>query len=218
MTAKLIDISQRLRTGLPVWPGDTPFTIEESWTMGPDCPVRVTRMTLSAQSGTHADAHSHFEERGDDMAATDLGAYIGPCDVIEVATSGGAISPEEVLPRLKSTKPERVLLKTFERFPTDHWPTTFRAISDALIDELGARGCLLIGTDAPSVDPEDSKTLDAHHAVHRHGMAILEGLVLDDVSAGTYELIALPIAIEGADASPVRAILRALPKRSFRYD
>jgi arylformamidase len=69
----------------------------------------------------------------------------------------------------------------------------------------------LVGTDAPSLDPQETKTLDAHHAVRRHGLAILEGLVLDGVPAGTYELIALPLKIAGADASPVRAVLRALP-------
>ena len=67
---------------------------------------------------------------------------------------------------------------------------------------------ILIGVDAPSLDPETSKTMDAHQAVRAAGMHILEGLVLDDVEAGDYELIALPLKISGVDASPVRAILR----------
>ena len=70
---------------------------------------------------------------------------------------------------------------------------------------------VLIGVDTPSLDPEASKTLDAHQAVRRAGMAILEGLWLDAVPEGHYELIALPLRLVGADASPVRAILRALP-------
>jgi len=64
--------------------------------------------------------------------------------------------------------------------------------------------------DAPSLDPEDSKDLPAHHAVRRAGLAILEGLVLDAAGEGRYEIIALPLKIEGADASPVRAVLRPL--------
>jgi arylformamidase len=68
----------------------------------------------------------------------------------------------------------------------------------------------LIGTDAASLDPEQSKTLDAHQAVKAADMRILEGLVLDDVPPGWYELIALPLCIVGADASPVRAILREI--------
>ncbi|MEM9173061.1 MAG: kynurenine formamidase, partial [Pseudomonadota bacterium] len=84
----------------------------------------------------------------------------------------------------------------------------FRAISPELIRKVANLGCHLIGTDAPSIDPQDSKTMDAHHAVHEHDMAILEGLVLDQVRPGEYELIALPLKIAGADATPVRAVLR----------
>jgi arylformamidase len=79
-----------------------------------------------------------------------------------------------------------------------------------VVDALGGRGVVLIGTDAASLDPQDSKTMDAHQAVLRHDMRILEGLVLDDVPPGAYELIALPLAFAQADASPVRAILREL--------
>ena len=69
---------------------------------------------------------------------------------------------------------------------------------------------MLVGMDTPSVDPFDSKTLDAHHALFRGGVAILEGLVLDGVPEGVYELIALPLRLAGLDASPVRAVLRTL--------
>jgi arylformamidase len=69
---------------------------------------------------------------------------------------------------------------------------------------------MLVGIDTPSIDPETSKTLDAHHAVRSAGMSILEGLVLDEVPAGDYELIALPLRFKNLDASPVRAVLRAL--------
>jgi arylformamidase len=65
--------------------------------------------------------------------------------------------------------------------------------------------------DGPSLDPQTSKTMAAHLAVLRHDMRVLEGLVLDDVPAGRYELIALPLAIVGGDAAPVRAVLRDLP-------
>jgi arylformamidase len=60
------------------------------------------------------------------------------------------------------------------------------------------------------MDPESSKDLPAHNAIRRHGLAILEGLVLDHVPIGDYELIALPLPLAGLDASPVRAILRPL--------
>ena len=87
-----------------------------------------------------------------------------------------------------------------------------RRVFDPLAAGLAARGVRLIGVDSPSVDPQDSKSMDAHHALRRADMRVLEGLVLDAVPPGDYELIALPLKIEGLDASPVRAVLRALDR------
>lgn len=212
MQPAIIDISQPVRPSTPVWPGDTPFSIEETWSIGDGCPVRVSRMTLSTHTGTHADAHSHYAPQGSDSAARELAAYIGPCTLVHVPGGNGKISVDEVMPALTRLGSgfERVLLRSFRQFPLDAWPDHFRAISPELIEALAARGCCLIGIDAPSIDPQTCKLLPAHHAVHRHNMAILEGLVLDHVSEGHYELIALPLRIEQADASPVRAVLRPL--------
>lgn len=104
--------------------------------------------------------------------------------------------------------PPRILIRTYDRNPVDRWDGDFAAIAPDAIDLLAARGVVLIGVDTPSLDPEPSKTLDAHRAVRRHGLSILEGLVLDDVEAGDYELIALPLKLVNLDAAPVRAVLR----------
>ena len=189
MSKGLIDISQTLRARLPVWPGDTPFSVERTWALTEDCPVNVSRLTLSTHSGAHADAPLHYDQGGADIAAVALDAYIGPAQLIDVSAFGPRrITVADVADRLR---PDcgRLILKTFATFPTDHWPTAFAT---------------------PSLDPEDSKDLPAHHAVRRAGMAILEGLVLDAADEGRYEIIALPLKIEGADASPVRAVLRPL--------
>ena len=75
---------------------------------------------------------------------------------------------------------------------------------------LAARGVRLIGLDSPSLDPQESKTMDAHLAVRRADMRVLEGLVLDAPPPGRYELVALPLPLQGLDASPVRAVLREI--------
>ncbi|MCZ6834539.1 MAG: arylformamidase, partial [Planctomycetota bacterium] len=67
-----------------------------------------------------------------------------------------------------------------------------------------------VGLDTPSVDLQNSKDLPSHARFLANDMAILEGLVLADVPAGLYELIALPLKLMGFDASPVRAVLRSL--------
>ena len=104
-----------------------------------------------------------------------------------------------------------MLLRTYEAAPIAVWDANFTAIAPDTVDLLHENGVRLIGIDTPSLDPEHSKTLDAHQRVRAHGMAILEGIVLDGVPAGDYELIALPLKILGCDASPVRAVLRELP-------
>jgi arylformamidase len=90
------------------------------------------------------------------------------------------------------------------------FPTVFPALDAAAAEALVAAGIRLVGTDAPSVDPPESEELPAHHALLRAGIPILENLRLDEPVPGEYELIALPLRIVGADASPVRAVLRTL--------
>lgn len=206
---RIWDISQSLRQGLPVWPGDTPYEETLTWVLEDGCPVNVSRLTLSTHTGAHADAPLHYDPEGAPIGAAPLLPYLGQAQLISVIRAEGRISPDEVADRLEPGV-RRLLIRTFETFPTDAWPSSFACPSPELIDLLGRRGVRLIGLDAPSLDPEDAKRLDSHLMVRRHGMAILEGLVFDGVPDGRYELIALPLKLATADAAPVRAILRAL--------
>lgn len=205
---RIWDISQTLRPGLPVWPGDTQFAFERTWLMENGSPVNVGRMTMSTHSGSHGDAPLHYGASAADIASVDLEPYLGECLVVDVRAANGAVAHSDLPPLEGAT---RVLLRTFEIFPHHQWDSDFTAIEPETIHWLAARGVRLIGTDAPSVDPQESKTMDAHKAVLAADMRILEGLVLDDVPPGRYELIALPLKIEGGDAGLCRAVLRELP-------
>ena len=206
---KIYDISQRIRSDIPVWPGDKAFSLKRTWSIEPGSPVNVSEMSLSTHTGTHADARLHFKDSGVDCADTPLEPYIGPAIVLDISDQiTDMVQPEHL--KALPDRVERVLLKLFPAFPHDGWEPEFPAISVAAIEYLHERGCILIGTDVPSLDHQEAKQLNAHFAVDKAGMAILEGLVLDDITEGTYELIALPLKIEGADGSPVRAILRTL--------
>jgi arylformamidase len=207
--SRLYDISQLLRPGMPVWSGDTSFVSEPTWILGDACPVNVSRLTLSTHTGSHADAPSHFAAEGRAIDAVDLTSYIGPCVLLDMTHAGPRVEPEHLLPVLPP-RAERVLLRTWLRFPHDEWHSDFTTIAAQSIDLLAERGARLIGVDAPSLDPEVDSKLLAHRRVHHHGMAILEGLVLDAVPPGHYELIAPPLKLAGGDAAPVRAVLRAL--------
>lgn len=209
MTKRVYDISQTLREGIPVWPGDAEF--QQRWTMklDADCPVNVSELSLSAHTGSHADAPLHYQDGGASPADLDLTPYLGLCQLIDAGSAGDLVRPGDIEDRLL-TRAERVLIRSFEAFPHGEWDSDFTAIDPATIDMLAARGCLLIGLDAPSLDPEASKTLEAHQRVLAHDMRVLEGLVLDGVPEGVYELIALPLKLAAADSSPVRAVLREL--------
>lgn len=207
MPSKIWDISPALNAALPVWPGDTAFESQTTWDITEGCPVKVSRITLSTHSGAHCDAPSHYEPTGLSIDLVALDTYLGPCRVIDLQGTR-VVRPEQLLPHLNDV-PKRILLRTYTSTP-QHWDHAFSSVDAAAIELLAAHGVKLIGIDSPSLDPQDSKSMDAHHAVARHGMAILEGIVLDEVAAGDYELIALPLRLSGLDASPVRAILRSL--------
>lgn len=208
---RLWDISPPLRPGMPVWPGDTPYAEERSWQFGPGCPVNVSRITLSTHAGAHADAPLHYAADGRPVGDLDLAPYLGPCRVVEVAGCGELVRPVDVEPALAGV-PARLLLRTYRTNPVDRWDPGFTAVHPDTVDLLAAHGVTLIGVDTPSLDPAASKTMDAHRRIHAHAMAILEGLVLDAVAPGDYELIALPLKLARLDAAPVRAVLRELPR------
>lgn len=207
---KIWDISQRLRAELPVWPGDTPFTVHSRWALGAGSPVNVAAIGLSTHSGAHADAPLHYDPSGLAIDQVTLEPYLGPARVVDARGQGDEITAAFVESHW-SAGVSRMLFRTFDRFPADLWPSHFTAMSGKAIGALAARGVTLIGIDSPSLDPETSKTMEAHLAMPPE-MRILEGLVLDHVPPGDYELIALPLALAGLDASPVRAVLRELDK------
>lgn len=207
---RMWDITPPVSDATPVWPGDTPFRHEPAWQLDDQCPVNVGRITMSPHTGAHADAPLHYCANGAPIGDVPLDAYIGACRVIHCIGSAPRVAPHHIEHALQDV-PARVLLRTYARAPLGAWDSAFCAVAPETIALLASRGVKLIGIDTPSLDPETSKTMDAHHAVRDHQLAILEGIVLDDVPAGDYELIALPLRLATLDASPVRAILRELP-------
>jgi len=206
-----IDISPALSPLTPVWPGDTPVSAERTWTIAGECPVNVSKVTLSTHAGAHADAPFHYDPAGAPIDEAALETYIGPCTVIHVIGARYSLGPDALAARA-GARPlaPRVLLRFYQTAPQDRWDGAFPALAAGAVDWLADRGVILIGVDTPSLDPQDSKLMDAHHAVRRRNLRILEGLVLDQADEGDYELIAPPLKLKGLDAAPVRAVLRTL--------
>ena len=105
--------------------------------------------------------------------------------------------------------PPRVLVRTYARQPAA-FDLELAAFAPQTVERLADLGVRLIGIDTASIDPADSKALPSHQVIRRRGLRVLENLVLDEVAEGDYELIALPLKLTSADASPVRAVLRSL--------
>lgn len=201
----LIDISPLVDATIHVWPGDTPFVRTINLDMSAGANLTLSDIRTTVHVGAHADAPSHYSASGQDIAQRRLDLYLGPCNVVHANVGARRIYPADV--KREITAP-RVLFRT-GTFPSHHaWNDDFASLSPELVDFLHERGVMLIGIDTPSVDPFESKELEAHQALARHDMANLEGLVLDAVDEGDYELIALPLKLAGADGSPVRAVLR----------
>lgn len=203
------DISPPISNRSPVFPGDTAYT--QSWTSTLDerCPVNVAEITFSPHVGAHADAPLHYDPQGQSAGQMSLEPFLGPCRVIHVRHGGPLIEPADLLPHL-DTCPPRILVSTTAKAAQDIWSDHFTAYSPVSLKLLADKGIQLVGIDTPSVDPASSKTLESHQILRQHNMRVLENLVLDLIAPGDYELIALPLALIQADASPVRAILRSL--------
>ena len=206
---KLWDISPPIAPDSPLFPGDAAYS--QRWTarIGPGCPVNLSAITLSPHIGAHADAPLHYADGAPTIGEVDLAPYLGPCRVIHAIDCGPLVRPEHLAHAVDGLPP-RVLVRTCRQAPTT-WSDDFTAYAPETLTWLAALGVRLVGIDSQSVDPADSKTLDSHHLLLAHDLRVLENLVLDAVDAGDYELIALPLKLTHADASPVRAVLRELP-------
>lgn len=204
----LYDISPPLTSSLAVWPGDTPLSREVLCDMKRGANITLSTLRGTVHLGAHADGPNHYGKDAPAIDVRSLDYYLGPCQVVRVSVGRGT---RVGIADLKAGIAAPRLLIATGTFPDpEQWSDDFAALDPALVDSLHAQGIILIGIDTPSVDLFNSKDLPAHQRFLANDMAILEGLVLKDVPEGVYELIALPLKLVGFDASPVRAVLRAL--------
>ncbi len=203
---RLWDISPAVGPDSPVFPGDPAYTQRWHCTIGPGCPVNVATLTLSPHTGAHADAPLHFDPDGAAAGALDLAPYLGRCRVVHAIGRRPLVRWGD-LEHALAPGIERVLVRTYARAPRA-WDRALAGIDPDALERLADLGVVLVGIDTASIDPADSTALPSHQVARRRDLRVLENLVLDDVPAGDYELIALPLKLVAADASPVRAVLR----------
>jgi len=206
--SRIIDISPAIDEYSAVWPGDARVSRNILCQLEHGDSVALSTLSTTVHIGAHADAPNHYQLGAASIGEVDLNPYIGRCRVIDVRGCGDLVEPE-MLGKSLDGLPPRVLLRTDTCLDRTKWPERFSALSPRLVNRLHQAGVILVGIDTPSIDPFTSKTLEAHHACLRSGIRNLEGIMLKDVAAGDYDLVALPLKLKGFDASPVRAVLLA---------
>ena len=205
----IYDVTPPVSESLRVWPGDVPLEREIGSNLETGDATTSSALRATVHLGAHADAPSHVGPGTPSIDQRNVEDYLGSCQVIPVQVRRrGCITPELVSACGVSIRAPRVLFATGTYPDPTVFNEDFAALAPELIDWLHEQRVRLVGIDTPSVDLFTVKDLPVHHRILRYDLATLEGLRLEGVPEGLYELIALPLKLVGFDASPVRAVLR----------
>jgi arylformamidase len=202
-----IDVSPIVSVETPVWPGDQPLSIRWLARLAAGDTTNLSAITMSPHLGAHVDAPRHFLDAGLDLIGLGLQPFLGPALLLDVSRfrgRDGAI-PRSALDPIDSGCGERRLLLRTRAPGGEAAPLSAEAAA-----ALAGSGLLLLGIDGASVDPKSATTLANHVRLAAARVAVLVGLELGPAPAGRVELVALPLAIDGLEASPVRAVVRPL--------
>jgi len=204
-----IDVSVPVRAGMVHWPGDPPVKIERVKTIGDDSEANMTKIHMSAHTGTHMDAPLHFFADDPGIEALPLDIAMGPARVI--AIEGNEPIDRGQLEGLDLQSGERVLFRTTnsDRAWADRdFDPDYVYVSLEAAELLGEVGVALVGVDYLSVGGSESDGAETHRAILGAGAWVVEGLDLSMVEPGEYQLICLPIKLVGSDGAPARALVR----------
>ncbi len=198
-----------LRDGMITWPGDPECKITRVHRMEDGAVCNLTHLSMSAHTGTHMDAPRHFIADGKTMEQMPLEAVIGRCRVL-VFDSEDQITPDD-LRKCKFARGQRVLFKT--RNSTRSWEMRefdkdFISIRADAAQYLVDQGVMTVGVDYLSIGGYGKDVVETHRIMLGAGIWVIEGLNLSNINPGFYEMICMPLKIEGADGAPCRVALR----------
>lgn len=211
---QIFDISVSLSESTPTYPGDPGIEITP-WSKMPESQANVSLLHFGAHSGTHVDAPAHFIEGGNKVEFLSLDSLVGPAEVVEVPSNIKVIN-EEFVAALPLLDLRRILFKTrnsaFWDNPGEGFRSDYTYLNSGAAKLLAEAEIRLVGIDYLSVEQFHSEKFETHLLLLSHGVTILEGLDLREITAGSYELICLPLKIAGGsgDGAPARAVLRTL--------
>ena len=208
MTMKLIDVSVPLSAGVPTYPGNTPFSLAPVQRIAQGATSNVSELRLGTHVGTHVDAPRHFFDDGPGVDRLPLDLLVGRAQVVEISTR--RVVTAEHFNGIDLHGELRILIKTSN---SGLWRSKEFAKDYVFLSEEGARhlvdnGIKLVGVDYLSVEEFKKPGAPVHHVLLSNGVIIIEGLNLEDVEPGHYDLMCLPLRVLDADGAPARVILR----------
>lgn len=207
---KIFDVTVPIKNFMPVWPGDPQVDIHLVSFIEKGGEANVTSIQMSAHTGTHIDAPKHFINSGTAIEAMDLTTLLGEVEVIEIDIRVNQIDTLILKKLERSRWPQRVIFKTNNSYlrllEKDFFYQNFTALLPDAADYLVQNGVKLVGIDYLSIAPFENG-YETHLILLKKEVIVIEGLNLADISPGIYDLVALPILLEGADGAPARVLL-----------
>lgn len=205
-----IDVTRPIHAGMPCWPGDPEPVVERFANIGPDSFCNTSKLSMSVHTGTHMDAPLHFIDGAEPMDAMPLDAVIGEARVVQI-NDPVAVRPAELPTDL--AEGERILFKT--RNSTEFWTKPgfqqdFVYISHDAARLLAETRVRTVGVDYLSIGGFHADMRETHLAILGAGIWVIEGLDLSQAAPGGYEMVCLPLRLQGAEGSPARVVLRRI--------
>ncbi|HLA76258.1 MAG TPA: cyclase family protein [Vicinamibacteria bacterium] len=206
--SKIIDVTIPLSPQLPVYPGDPRFALEATQRIEAGDPCNLSKLAFGAHAGTHVDAPYHFLADGATVDQLPLEILMGKARVVQVAAPHSIERSD--LEALDLRDDLRVLIKTRNSglLRQPDFQGDFVFLRPDAASYLAQAGIKLVGFDYLSIDPYPSPEHPAHHALLEAGVVVVEGLDLSEVEPGEYDMVCLPLRIEGGDGAPARVVLR----------
>ena len=212
---KIYDVTVPISEKTPVYEGDPNVEISAAHSINKGDAANVSRLCCGVHTATHVDAPNHFIEGAGRVDELDLEKLVGKCTVVEIGKDVLAIERSHI-ENANLQNAERVLFKTrnsnFWNDLEQGFRKDFTYISPEAAEALVELNIKLVGIDYLSVEKFGSADFMTHKTLLAKEVIIIEGLDLREISAGEYELICLPLKLDGGtgDGAPARTILREM--------
>lgn len=224
MTQRIIDLTQDIYQGMPVYPLHQKTFIfpnisheECKKKLGSDLGFATNNLLINEHAGTHCDAVWEYNPAGETIDQMSLDYFWGPAICLDVShiTYERYITKEDLIKALDSAnleinKGDIVLLytATYDRlYGTEEYLTKYTGLDRGAAEWLADQGAVNIGVDSPSIDHPDDPDFVGHAVCGERHLTNTEHLCnLDKLAGKRFVYFGLPLKIKKGSGSPIRAM------------